>query len=85
MFTAADATVTKHFMSRRFARVLTATFCAVVVFISGCVVGPNYKRPIVNAPTTYRGLTDAETANPAPASLGDQKWWDVFQDQQLQQ
>src|SRR5216683_4052000 len=85
MFTAADATVTKHFMSRRFARVLTATFCAVVVFISGCVVGPNYKRPIVNAPTTYRGLTDAEAANPVPASLGDQKWWDVFQDQQLQQ
>ena len=85
MFTAADATVTKHFMSRRFSLFLPLAFCAAVLFISGCVVGPNYKRPIVNAPTTYRGLTDAEAANPVPASLGDQKWWEVFQDQQLQQ
>src|SRR5260370_6224115 len=40
---------------------------------------------MVSAPTTYRGLTEAEAANPAPAALGDQKWWEVFQDQQLQQ
>src|ERR1700686_5257430 len=40
---------------------------------------------MVNPPSTYRGLTDAEAANPAPASLGEQKWWEVFQDQELQQ
>jgi multidrug efflux system outer membrane protein len=75
----------RHFRSRRSTQSLAVVFCAILPFISGCVVGPNYKRPMVNSPSTYRGLTDAEAANPAPASLGDQKWWEVFQDQQLQQ
>ena len=75
----------RYFGNQGFARFLPLTFCAFVLFISGCVVGPNYKRPIVNSPSTFRGLTDAEAANPAPASLGEQKWWEVFQDQQLQQ
>src|SRR3984893_7976259 len=75
----------RYFGNRRFALFLPLVFCALAVSLSGCVVGPNYKRPIVNAPTTYRGLTDAEAANATPASLGDQKWWEVFQDQQLQQ
>src|SRR5580765_246807 len=56
-----------------------------VVSLAGCLVGPNYKRPVVNAPNMYRGLTDAEAANVTPASLGDQKWWEVFQDQQLRE
>src|SRR6266702_7177373 len=67
------------------ARFLPLVFSAVFLFISGCVVGPNYKRPIVNSPNTYRGLTEAEAANSTATSLGDQKWWEVFQDQQLQQ
>jgi len=75
----------RYFGNRRFALSFPLVFCALVLSISGCTVGPNYKRPMVNAPGTYRGLTDAEAANPAPASLGDQKWWEVFQDQQLQQ
>src|SRR5882762_5370295 len=75
----------RYFGNQSFARFLPLTFCAFVLFISGCMVGPNYKRPIVNSPGTFRGLTETEAANPAPASLGDQKWWEVFQDQQLQQ
>src|SRR6266699_2822140 len=75
----------RHFGSRRFSRFFPLVFCTIIPFIAGCVVGPNYKRPIVNSPSTFRGLTDTEAANPAPASLGDQKWWEVFQDQQLQQ
>ena len=74
----------RYFGNRRFALSFPLVFCALVLSISGCTVGPNYKRPMVNAPGTYRGLTDAEAANPAPASLGDQKWWEVFQDDQLQ-
>ena len=50
----------------------------------GCAVGPNYKRPSVNAPDTYRGLTAEEAAKTESASLGDQKWWEVFQDERLQ-
>jgi multidrug efflux system outer membrane protein len=32
----------------------------------------------------YRGATPQEPAQPAAESLGDQKWWEVFQDKQLQ-
>jgi outer membrane protein, multidrug efflux system len=55
-----------------------------VLSISGCTVGPNYKRPDVDVPTTYRvaPVSDA-AANPSPA-LGEAKWFDVFQDEQLQ-
>ena len=56
----------------------------VMLFLSGCSVGPNYKRPSVNAPGTYRGAMPEEAAQPAAQSLGDQKWWEVFQDKQLQ-
>jgi multidrug efflux system outer membrane protein len=56
----------------------------VVVLIAGCAVGPNYKRPGVNVPGTYRGVTPEEAAQPPAQSLGDQKWWEVFQDTQLQ-
>ena len=49
--------------------------------IAGCAVGPNYKRPVVNAPASFRGDI---TQTPGQDSLGDAKWWTVFQDQQLQ-
>jgi len=58
--------------------------CLVMLLISGCAVGPNYKRPSVNVPGTYRGATPQEAQQPAAESLGDQKWWEVFQDKQLQ-
>src|SRR5712672_2296747 len=70
---------------RGFEYFLSLVFCVVVLSLTGCVVGPNYKQPMVNAPGTYRGLTESEAASVTPASLGDQKWWEVFQDQQLQQ
>jgi outer membrane protein, multidrug efflux system len=50
---------------------------------SGCAVGPNYKKPAASVPATYRGLTPEEAAKTQPTSLGDQKWWDIFQDEQL--
>jgi multidrug efflux system outer membrane protein len=56
----------------------------VVLLTAGCVVGPNYKRPGVDVPGTYRGATPPAEAQPAAESLADQKWWEVFQDQQLQ-
>jgi multidrug efflux system outer membrane protein len=59
-----------------------ALLCAALV-LSGCTVGPNYKRPIVAVPPTYRGLAPDGTAQTETATLGDQKWWDIFQDEQL--
>ncbi len=77
-------------------------FLGLAMVMSGCAVGPNYKRPTVNTPATYRQPNeDATTPKPAAtpqqsapsgtattqtpaASLGDEKWWDVFQDKELQ-
>lgn len=49
----------------------------------GCNVGPNYKRPPVTVPDSYRGLAP-DAAPQTSGSLGDEKWWTVFQDEQLQ-
>src|SRR6266478_3243700 len=51
---------------------------------AGCAVGPNYKRPSVDVPGMYRGTTPQDAAEPTTESLGEQKWWEVFQDKQLQ-
>lgn len=76
-------------------------FVGLAVILTGCTVGPNYKRPAVNTPSVYRqpaeaAATTTESANgskqTAPAanaqnpaaSLGDEKWWEVFQDKELQ-
>ena len=56
---------------------------SVLLLCSGCTVGPNYKRPAVSVPATYRGLTPEETAKQQATSFGDRKWWEVFQDEQL--
>jgi outer membrane protein, multidrug efflux system len=60
------------------------TLFLVVLLTVGCAVGPNYKRPNVNAPDAYRGVMPQEAAQPAAESLGDQKWWEVFKDEELQ-
>jgi outer membrane protein, multidrug efflux system len=46
---------------------------------TGCMVGPNYKRPDVPALPQYR----AAESQPSQASLGDTKWFDLFQDDTL--
>jgi multidrug efflux system outer membrane protein len=55
-----------------------------MLLTSGCAVGPNYKRPLVDVPATYRGATSQAREQSAVESLGDQKWWEVFRDRQLQ-
>ncbi len=61
-------------------RWLTAVVCLV---LTGCMVGPKYKRPPVTVPDTYRGIAPDEGPQTA-TSIGDEKWWQVFQDPQLQ-
>lgn len=57
---------------------------ASLLLMTGCTVGPNYKRPPVTVPDSYRGL--APDAGPqSTASWGEEKWWAVFQDPQLQE
>jgi multidrug efflux system outer membrane protein len=64
--------------------VLSCAILSCAIFICGCTVGPNYKKPVASVPPTYRGLApDANGNSAAVNSLGDAKWWDVFQDEQL--
>jgi multidrug efflux system outer membrane protein len=52
---------------------------------TGCTVGPRYKRPAVDVPAAHRGIEQENAGKNDTASLADQKWWELFQDQQLQQ
>ncbi len=80
----------------------TLTALLALILATGCTVGPNYKKPVVDIPGQYRGEAPAAetpqaasqspadqnkqaSAQPAAPSLADEKWWEVFQDQQLQE
>jgi multidrug efflux system outer membrane protein len=73
---------------------------SLLLVLAGCRLEPNYARPVVNAPGGYRGqapaldassnaqsgnaASDNAQSSNAQKSLGDEKWWTVFQDEQLQ-
>jgi outer membrane protein, multidrug efflux system len=57
---------------------------AAALFESACLMGPNYKRPQVAVPPAYRGPDGTANGTATETSLGDAKWWIVFQDEQLQ-
>lgn len=50
---------------------------------AGCMMGPKYKRPTVDVPQEYR----APAPQPAvqASSLGNEQWWQVYQDPVLTQ
>ena len=50
------------------------------LLVSGCTVGPNYVKPTLPTPDTIRG----SQAPSASVALGEAKWWEVFQDSELQ-
>lgn len=50
------------------------------LLLSGCAVGPNYKRPQVALPDQYRGAGIAEPATP---SIAETKWPELFRDETL--
>lgn len=56
-----------------------------LAFACGCAVGPNYRKPAVNVPPIYRGVKPEEAAQGEARSLADEKWWEVFQDEQLKE
>lgn len=60
-----------------------AILLAVISLFTACTVGPNYQRPKVTAPAAYRGPDNTQISS--ADSLGDQKWWEVFKDAQLQE
>jgi multidrug efflux system outer membrane protein len=53
--------------------------------LGGCMVGPNYHKPVVQSPTAYRDLSENPQLQAQVASYADLPWWQVFQDPQLQE
>src|SRR6201981_4016887 len=50
---------------------------------AGCMMGPKYKRPIVDVPQGYRASAPQQAAQ--ASSLGNEQWWQVYQDPVLTQ
>ena len=57
------------------------TICLIFLLLGlgGCVVGPKYKRPVIQPPDKYYTET-----NPQSSSLADVPWWELFKDPALQ-
>ncbi len=56
---------------------------ALAMFLStGCVVGPKYHTPTMQAPPAYKEVGDWKPAQPNDQNLGGE-WWKIFQDSQL--
>jgi multidrug efflux system outer membrane protein len=60
-----------------------AAVLALVLVLSGCKVGPNYKRPVVVTPDQYRGVAPDLSNQPAAQSFAEMQWEAVFQDEAL--
>jgi outer membrane protein, multidrug efflux system len=56
---------------------------ATLVLEAGCLVGPKYKRPTVDVPQEYRAPAPQQAAQ--ASSLGNEQWWQVYQDPVLTQ
>ena len=66
---------------------LMLLMCAISasILMAGCMVGTNYRRPVVQTPSAYRDLGENPQAQAQTASFADLPWWQVFQDPQLQE
>ena len=54
---------------------------ATALWLSGCLLGPDYKRPSVEIPPQFRAAMTPE----ALPSIADLKWFEVFRDEHLQE
>ena len=52
--------------------------CAVL--LSGCAIGPDFKRPGAGVPDTFR-----DQAAQGDRSIADLAWWDVYRDARLKE
>lgn len=55
----------------------------VLPLLAGCAVGPNYKRPVVDTPGTYRYAASDTNVTDSTESFADLDWWEVYKDEQL--
>jgi multidrug efflux system outer membrane protein len=68
-----------------FRATITAVFAAALwlILAAGCTVGPDYKRPALDQPGTYRRAASDTNVSAAANSFADLGWWEIFKDRQL--
>jgi multidrug efflux system outer membrane protein len=67
----------------RIRNLIVAMLCS--GFLSACMVGPKYHRPVVPTPNTFRDLAQNPQIRAQIASYADLHWWEVFKDPKLQE
>ena len=70
-------------MSKRMMMRRLVVTVATISLLAGCTMGQNYHRPAISSPVAFRGGGDVPAAD--PASLADLKWFEVFNDERLQE
>jgi multidrug efflux system outer membrane protein len=63
--------------TRRFGAIM------LVLLMTGCKVGPNYKRPVLATPDQYRGVAPDLSNQPGTQPFAEMQWETVFQDETL--
>src|SRR6266540_4094845 len=56
---------------------------ALMMLLSGCMIGPDYRRPALTTPDSFRGAS--AVIPPDKQAIAELKWFEVFQDEQLQE
>lgn len=69
--------------------ILLVAAAAAPLLMSGCRVGPAYRKPNLALAPEFRGSAQqqstAASSHVAAKSIGDEKWWTIFSDEQLQE
>ncbi|HEY7096982.1 MAG TPA: efflux transporter outer membrane subunit [Terriglobales bacterium] len=69
----------------RHAAAFTGALSALLMISAGCAVGPRYARPSATTPPQFKEIPENwKTAQPSDSILRG-KWWEVYQDPQLNQ
>jgi len=67
----------------KISNLIAAVLCS--GFLSACMVGPKYHRPVVQTPNTFRDLAQNPQIQAQTASYAALHWWEVFKDPKLQE
>jgi outer membrane protein, multidrug efflux system len=65
------------------APVASVSFLVLLAVLVGCAVGPNYQRPAVDTPASFRAAATSTNDLSSTNSLANLGWWQVMNDPQL--
>ncbi|MES2356098.1 MAG: efflux transporter outer membrane subunit [Pseudomonadota bacterium] len=63
----------------KFTNLKFAAFITSLIFLSACAVGPDYVRPTVETPASFKELAGWKQVEPKDAEIRG-KWWEIYND-----